>query len=94
MQKWHNIITMAAISLVPTFVLILAAGLVGCNSEKKEVLSTTLESPSNYNYKIEVIEGCEYILAWGRGYPNSGAMLTHKGNCKNPIHSYNVEKGN
>lgn len=37
-----------------------------------------------YGYDIVVIEKCEYIYS-----PNAyGKTMTHKGNCKNPIHIY------
>ena len=32
--------------------------------------------------KIAVIEGCEYFVCSN----SRGDVLTHKGNCKNPIH--------
>lgn len=40
-------------------------------------------------YTIVVIDECEYLrLEHTHGY----ASLTHKGNCKNPIHIYNGTK--
>ena len=45
-----------------------------------------LDSTSRYydqNYKVYLLEGCEYILV-GFGRDRWGS---HKGNCKNPIHS-------
>jgi hypothetical protein len=44
-----------------------------------------LDSTSLYydqNYKVYILEGCEYILV-GVGNNRWGS---HKGNCKNPIH--------
>ena len=37
-------------------------------------------------YKIIIIDGCEYIY---KRYDNFSGIpvLTHKGNCKNPIHN-------
>jgi hypothetical protein len=36
-------------------------------------------------YRVIWIEGCEYLrLETSNGYP----ILTHKGNCRNPIHIY------
>ena len=51
-----------------------------------EARSTKLDSTSEYydkRYRIYTLEGCEYIVV------NSGgsAWGSHKGNCKNPIHS-------
>lgn len=41
------------------------------------------------NYKVVEIEGCEYIVySYARGYGGYG-LMTHKGNCKNPIHEHN-----
>lgn len=40
----------------------------------------------SYNeFRIIEIEGCEYILLAER---TNSQSLTHKGNCKNPIHKY------
>lgn len=39
-------------------------------------------------YSIVVIEGCEYFeseYSW-KGNPRYNYTLTHKGNCRNPIH--------
>ena len=36
-------------------------------------------------YKVEVIDGCEYLTA---GF-HDNSVITHKGNCKNPIHKTN-----
>lgn len=55
----------------------------------------TQPQPTKYlEYELLVIDGCEYLV-YGRNPPR-GALpdgtfynthtLTHKGNCKNPIH--------
>jgi hypothetical protein len=58
--------------------------IVGCHSEYED-----------FDVKREIniieIDGCEYIYIhsaqpWASGFAFS---LTHKGNCKNPIHMYN-----
>lgn len=36
------------------------------------------------NYNVIVIDSCEY-LQWRSAY--GYFMITHKGNCKNPIHN-------
>lgn len=44
--------------------------------------------PSRSEYKIIEIEGCEYIV-FETSVPlanNYSFAITHKGNCKNPIH--------
>lgn len=39
------------------------------------------------NYSIVVIDGCEYV-EYDKGVLDQRVYsLTHKGNCKNPIHS-------
>ena len=38
---------------------------------------------------IVIYDGCEYIKNWVYG---GCYTLTHKGNCKNPIHIYNKVK--
>lgn len=49
---------------------------------------TKLESDLEY-YDLYIIEidGCEYLKC-GLHYKT---QLTHKGNCKNPIHQYNTK---
>lgn len=39
---------------------------------------------------VEIVlnDGCEYF----KNYVNGGYVLTHKGNCKNPQHLYNIER--
>ena len=42
------------------------------------------------NAVIIEIDGCEYIVAEWRSTNNRGyGFMSHKGNCKNPIHIYN-----
>ena len=51
-----------------------------------EARSTKLDSTSPYSdkqYRTYTLEGCEYIVA---NY-GSSTWGSHKGNCKNPIHS-------
>lgn len=38
---------------------------------------------------IEIIDGCEYIQTIN---PDASVSLTHKGNCKNPIHKQHFEE--
>ena len=45
-----------------------------------------------HDYKIVTVEQCEYIevdAGFGSGQVYT---LTHKGNCKNPIHEHNKQK--
>lgn len=41
------------------------------------------------NYQIIVIDGCQYIFKQNNGY-QQGPIFTHKGDCNNPIHIYNI----
>ena len=43
---------------------------------------TGIESTGGFEYKIEVIDGCEYI----QQSVGSRSVLAHKGNCSNLIH--------
>lgn len=39
------------------------------------------------SYTVVEIEGCEYIqISFMRGLQSGYYAITHKGNCKNPIH--------
>jgi hypothetical protein len=45
----------------------------------------------NLDWKVIEIEGCEYFYQKSKGWKEPGGItLCHKGNCKNPIHMYNV----
>ena len=49
----------------------------------------TTSSNSGFVTKTIIIEGCEYLAF----KDNDGVlMITHKGNCNNPIHQYRIEK--
>ena len=43
-------------------------------------------------HKVVIIEGCEYIEVKAGIADQSVYSLTHKGNCKNPIHYQKEEK--
>lgn len=60
--------------------LLLLFIMVSCNSPS----NATTKNNGDIEYKIIEIEGCEYI--WYKETFESGQTLTHKGNCKNPIH--------
>lgn len=68
--------------------ILIAAGalilvLTGCDSPptKQEPTVTPVHC---WSYYVTVIDGCEYIGIFRE--------ITHKGNCTNAIHSYNVER--
>lgn len=57
----------------------------GCAPERTPA---TVTDSFGETYEVIVIEGCEYLrMRTSNGY----YVLTHKGNCKNPIH-YGLEK--
>jgi len=62
--------------IIVVLMFILSAFLVGCNSPQERV---------DYQRKpyVVTIENCEYFYVQVR----DGYVLTHKGNCKNPIHT-------
>lgn len=68
------------------FVAIGLLFLLSCGTESQ----TTQKQPIKYlEYELLVIDDCEYLVCGLRG--NGGDhthshSLTHKGNCKNPIH--------
>lgn len=63
-----------------TILLITIILLSGC--ERKYTSSEKVDS-DGIQYKTTIIENCEYIYLT-TSYRRS---ITHKGNCKNPIHS-------
>lgn len=46
----------------------------------------TTEIFKGVDYEVVKIDSCEYIIGKDHGSYNGGFFLTHKGNCKNPIH--------
>jgi hypothetical protein len=68
-----------------SLMIMLIVGIVGLvRCQDKEVPKKESHKLSDFGYKAEIvtIDSCEYIFGpWG-----NGAVLTHKGNCKNPIH--------
>lgn len=59
------------------------AFMTACETHNTTVTHTDVEIAGR-NIKTYEIEGCEYI---GNVYGGNGDFLTHKGNCKNPIHN-------
>ena len=68
-------------------ILVLTLSLVGCAEPNVESKPTTHvlefgDGGSGYILKEVSVEGCDYLYGpWG-----NATVLTHKGNCKNPIH--------
>jgi hypothetical protein len=73
--------------------LILLLTVYGCSEPKPEPTWPKSEGPTLKNgyieYEVVTIDSCEYILGHDKGFYNGGFFLTHKGNCKNPIHLKN-----
>jgi len=67
--------------ILATLLIGMMSGCIESNIEKQK----TSYNLGNGNPPIEIvtIESCEYIYGpWG-----NATVLTHKGNCKNPIHN-------
>jgi hypothetical protein len=60
---------------------------VGCEPPSGSV------KPGGMDYRIRTIDGCEYIEVDYGVFAQRVYSLTHKGNCRNPIHHYNAEAG-
>lgn len=60
--------------LIIVFMLISMLAINGCRNETKDI---------PFGYATYEIDNCEYIATQSAV---SGIVLTHKGNCKNPIH--------
>ncbi len=73
--------------------LVLLISVTGCGKQKAEIEKeeVPVEDKNKFipKYRIVEIEGCEYFsFISSHGFKH----ITHKGNCKNPIHIYNVVK--
>ena len=73
-----------AIALFTIVFLALLSGLVSCsgpsNVDKKK--TTYIVRDNELPVEIVIVDNCEYLYGpWG-----NATVLTHKGNCKNPIH--------
>jgi hypothetical protein len=51
--------------------------------------STERRMETKNNYSVIVIDGCEYIECDYGILAQRVYSLTHKGNCKNPVHIHN-----
>lgn len=73
-----------------TFVtILLAAALIGCDTPR----TPTVEEIVRVNMETIVIQGCQYIVYDSGGGATRAFAMTHKGNCDNPIHKYNIKNG-
>ena len=64
----------------------LAIGMMACNEANVVIKKSdyTIRYGSEPLYEVN-IDGCQYLWGdWG-----NATVLTHKGNCNNPIHTHN-----
>ncbi len=74
-------------SLVLLIGFALLVGLSGCLIDETKPY-VDIPYAGKINYQTIVIEGCEYLY-----FPaGNGSVMSHKGNCNNPIHLYRVER--
>ena len=59
------------------FIILFILGFVSCDNNSNE----KVYKGNNFKFTIIELDGCEYFLGTYK--------ITHKGNCKNPIHCYN-----
>lgn len=69
--------------------IILSVILISCQPNNNVPVFNTYTVIRGRELEVYVIDSCEYI-----GFVHGGAadILTHKGNCKNPIHYDNRPK--
>jgi hypothetical protein len=93
----NSIITLSGLLLIW---LILTA-VISCSQDPSE-LSSNIETRATarpyiyevpntrgFHYSVIKIQNCEYIATYNKSHGGWEAVsLTHKGNCKNPIHRY------
>jgi hypothetical protein len=59
--------------------------LTACERDTGTPSAANVRAEKGYN--VKVIDGCEYIEVDTGAFRTRLYSLTHKGNCKNPIHS-------
>lgn len=60
-----------------------------CRTQTEMIREEKIIYPYGLKLESVKIDGCEYW--YGRSSGIDSDVLTHKGNCKNPIHVYNKE---
>ena len=70
--------------------LIILCSLIGCNDipNGKQINHPSNSNKPLHNFRLVDIDGCEYIEVDAGIAESAVYSLTHKGNCKNPIHHY------
>jgi hypothetical protein len=65
------------------FLAVMVLAFASCEEPNVEAKSTNYRiNPVNSSLTIITVDGCQYLYGnWG-----PGTVLTHKGNCNNPIH--------
>lgn len=75
-------------SKMKTLLLLLLIGMMGCEESNVEQNTTQHIIGCNKRLNEVTIDGCQYLYGvWGHA-----TVLTHKGNCNNPIHIHNGGK--
>lgn len=64
-------------------ILAVALACTGCGQEQTTPITNNNITIQGYDIKTATYEGCEYLIV-GSG---NGQMMSHKGNCSNPIHN-------
>jgi hypothetical protein len=71
-----------AIALFTIVFLAMLSGLISCTERNVNIQKTEYVVWDEHKLYIAVVDSCEYLYGpWG-----NATVLTHKGNCKNPIH--------
>jgi hypothetical protein len=71
----------ASVSLTIIFLALLSR-LISCTERNVNIQKTEYVIWDEHKLYIVVVDSCEYLYGpWG-----NASVLTHKGNCKNPIH--------
>ncbi len=70
---------------IKLILIALTIGMMGCDEPNVEQKPTKHNLDGHSPLDEVTIEGCQYLLGeWG-----NATVLTHKGNCDNPIHKHN-----
>lgn len=71
------------------YLLLVMILLVSCHQPNVEKKPTTYILELNYSpLQVMLIDSCQYLYgSWG-----TAAVLTHKGNCTNPIHPEHLRR--
>lgn len=78
--KFEEFIEKSVPYFIGLVILVILLVIGSCDQEK----GPTIKSESGAEYKIVVIEDCEYIVyEYCSGCTNGLFSITHKGNCKN-----------